>query len=67
MLAFPALNQTVCCKSLLCTECFVEVQCISSPPGKAACPYCKSHPLTVKVGRNRCRRRGRRRWGCGRR
>jgi hypothetical protein len=50
MLNFPALNQTVCCKSLICTECFVEVQCVSKPPGKASCPYCKSHPLTVKVG-----------------
>ena len=48
MLVFPALNRAVCCRSPLCTECFVSVQC-SSRPGHAACPYCKTYPLAVVV------------------
>lgn len=54
-LSYSSLNRTVCCKKLVCTECFVQVQCTAKPPGKANCPFCKANPLSVRYSGARSR------------
>jgi len=48
-LCYPALNRSICCKSMVCTECFLQLQCSRSPAGQAACPFCKAPNLCVRV------------------
>ncbi|WIA12396.1 hypothetical protein OEZ85_012442 [Tetradesmus obliquus] len=45
---YPAINTASCCGARLCTECFVMCQSSHDPPGKAACPYCKKVPFSVR-------------------
>ncbi|KAF6262122.1 hypothetical protein COO60DRAFT_1625064 [Scenedesmus sp. NREL 46B-D3] len=45
---YPVINTASCCGARLCTECFVMCQSSHDPPGKAACPYCKKVPFSVR-------------------
>uniref|UniRef100_A0A383V9E8 RING-type domain-containing protein n=1 Tax=Tetradesmus obliquus TaxID=3088 RepID=A0A383V9E8_TETOB len=45
---YPVNNTASCCGARLCTECFVMCQSSHDPPGKAACPYCKKVPFSVR-------------------
>eukprot|EP00834_Sanchytrium_tribonematis_P000940 NODE_19_length_47148_cov_1.447810.p31 type:complete len:199 gc:universal NODE_19_length_47148_cov_1.447810:37837-38433(+) len=43
----PSYNTTTCCKSNICTDCFVQMKPMDLKE-QIGCPFCNSKPLSVK-------------------